>query len=89
MAKGKITSETDLKSAKVFDFLTFTYDGDVEGELWFRVEGPGSSGTSRVGAAVQEGQFQVLENGDFEVAFTDGEKDLATKKFTIKAPDEE
>jgi hypothetical protein len=90
MAKGKITSETDLKIAKVFDFLTFTYGGDVEegDELWFRVEGPGTSGTSRVGVA-QEGQFQVQQNGDFEVAFTDGEKDLATKKFTIEAPDEE
>jgi hypothetical protein len=87
MAKN-ISSDTDLKLAKVFDFLTFSYDGDAEGDLEFRVDGPGSSGTSHVGVE-KKGQFQVQQLGDFEVAFTDGEKDLAKMKFTVKAPAEE
>lgn len=89
MAKPSIVFSPDLESVRVGDFLTLTLvDHDDTEDLFFTLEGPdGESQTRRVGFA-KEGQFQVQRYGDYKASFV-GVKNIASKKFSLKAPDDE
>ena len=81
--KGRVVARSDLRTAGIGDFLTFAYEGPTPAELWFRVDAPGVSKTVRAGVQ-RLGQFQVAQLGVHRVAFTDGERDLAGARFTLK-----